>query len=87
MRCGRGEQSGAEVAMPPSAVAEWRDGPCTSHKAYPRKEAVFEELGISEDQLGSLVPNRVSFTFDLPLPKSTTHAQVSAFPRAEEPNR
>ena len=53
---GRGDQSGAEVVMPASAVAEWRNGLCTSHKAYPRKEAVFEELGISEDQLEPIAP-------------------------------
>jgi ketosteroid isomerase-like protein len=53
---GRGEQSGAEVAMPASAIAEWRNGLCTSHKAYPRQEAVFEELGISADQLEPIAP-------------------------------
>ena len=53
---GRGAQSGADVSTPASAVAEWRDGLCTSHIAYPRHEAVFEELGISAGQLEPIAP-------------------------------
>jgi ketosteroid isomerase-like protein len=53
---GRGEQSGIEVAMPGLAIAEWRDGRCVSHRAYPDREAALRELNVPEDKLDPIEP-------------------------------
>lgn len=53
---GRGPQSGAEVAMPATAVAGWREGLCVSHKAFVHREDALRELGVSEDALEPIAP-------------------------------
>jgi ketosteroid isomerase-like protein len=53
---GRGGQSGAEVAMPATGVATWRDGLCISHRGYVRKEDALRDLGVSEDALQPIAP-------------------------------
>jgi hypothetical protein len=53
---GRGGQSGAEVTMPATGVAKWREGLCVSHKGYLHKEDALEELGVSEKALQAIAP-------------------------------
>jgi ketosteroid isomerase-like protein len=53
---GRGGQSGIEVAMPASAVAEWRDGRCAYFKAYADRDEALRSLGVSEDALEPIAP-------------------------------
>jgi ketosteroid isomerase-like protein len=53
---GRGGQSGAEVTMPATGVAKWRDGLCVSHKGYLHKEDALRELGVSENALQPIAP-------------------------------
>jgi ketosteroid isomerase-like protein len=53
---GRGQQSGAEVAMPGAQVSRWRDGLLVYAKVYVRRKDALEELGVSEDALEPIVP-------------------------------
>ena len=53
---GRGQQSGAEVAMPGAQVGRWRDGLLVYAKAYPRREDALSDLGVSEDALEPIAP-------------------------------
>lgn len=53
---GRGEKSGAEVAMPATGVATWRNGLCLSHKAYLEREDAFRDAGVSEAELTPIAP-------------------------------
>jgi ketosteroid isomerase-like protein len=53
---GRGGQSGAEVTMPATGVAKWRDGLCVSHKGFLHKQDALRELGVSENALQPIVP-------------------------------
>jgi ketosteroid isomerase-like protein len=53
---GRGGQSGVEVTMPATGVAEWRNGLCTFHKAYAEREEALAALGVLEDELEPLPP-------------------------------
>jgi hypothetical protein len=48
---GRGQQSGAEVAMPASTVFRWRDGLMTYVKVYLQRADALSDLGVSEDEL------------------------------------
>jgi hypothetical protein len=53
---GRGGKSGAAVTMPATGVARWRDGLCTSHKAYSEKQDALNDLGVSEESLEPFAP-------------------------------
>jgi hypothetical protein len=53
---GRGQQSGAQVAMPYAQVLRWRDGRCTYLKAYAHREDALKDLGVSEDELEPIAP-------------------------------
>ena len=53
---GRGGQSGAEVAMPATGLAEWRNGLCISHKAYADRDVALREAGVTEDALEPIDP-------------------------------
>ena len=53
---GRGEKSGAKVAMPAAGVATWRDGLCISHKAYADKQDALRDVGVSEGDLEPIAP-------------------------------
>jgi ketosteroid isomerase-like protein len=48
---GRGQQSGAEVALPATVVARWRDGLCVHWKSYADKREALSYLGVTEDEL------------------------------------
>lgn len=48
---GRGRQSGAEVAITGFQVVTWGNGLIIHYKAYPEKETLLRELGISEEDL------------------------------------
>jgi SnoaL-like domain len=48
---GRGQRSGAEVAMPIALVASWRNGLVVFMKGYIRMEDALRDLGVSEDEL------------------------------------
>ena len=52
----RGQQSGAEVAMPAAAVTRWRDGLITRVTAYLNREDALRDLGVSEDELERIDP-------------------------------
>jgi ketosteroid isomerase-like protein len=53
---GRGQQSGAEVAMPGAQVCRWRDGLMVYAKVYVHREDALRDLGVSEDELEALAP-------------------------------
>ena len=53
---GRGQRSGAEVAMEGAQVCRWRDGLMVYGKAYGRREDALAELGVSEDALEPIPP-------------------------------
>jgi ketosteroid isomerase-like protein len=53
---GRGQHSGAEVAMDLAHVARWRDGRCVYFKGYAHREDALRELGVSEDELDPIEP-------------------------------
>jgi ketosteroid isomerase-like protein len=53
---GRGGQSGATVTMPATGVARWRDGLCTSHRAFADRQDALNELGVSKESLESMAP-------------------------------
>ena len=53
---GRGQQSGAEVAMPYAQVMRWRDGLITYFKAYVDREDALRDLGVSEEALEPIAP-------------------------------
>jgi ketosteroid isomerase-like protein len=52
----RGQQIGAEVAMPVAHVVRWRDGLAVYVKAYIHREDALEDLGVSEDALEPIAP-------------------------------
>jgi hypothetical protein len=52
----RGQQSGAEVAMPPASLMRWRDGRCVYTKLYTNRDDALEELAVSEDALKPIAP-------------------------------
>jgi ketosteroid isomerase-like protein len=53
---GRGQHSGAEVAMPAAHVIRWRDGLLVYFKAYGDREEALRDLGVSEDELEPIEP-------------------------------
>jgi ketosteroid isomerase-like protein len=53
---GRGQQSGAEVAMPGAQVCRWRQGLMVYGKAYVHREDALRDLGVSEDGLEPILP-------------------------------
>jgi ketosteroid isomerase-like protein len=52
----RGEQSGAEVAMPATTVARSRDELMTYVKVYLERTDALRDLGVSEDELEPIEP-------------------------------
>jgi hypothetical protein len=53
---GRGQQSGAEVAMAGAQVCRWCDGLMVYAKVYVHREDALRDLGMSEDELEALAP-------------------------------
>jgi ketosteroid isomerase-like protein len=53
---GRGQQSGAEVAMPGASVARLRDGLIVYVAAYTRREDALSDLGVAVDELERIDP-------------------------------
>jgi hypothetical protein len=53
---GRGQQSGAEVAMPAAAVQKWRDDRMVYVKVYMQRDAALSDLGVSQDELKPIAP-------------------------------
>jgi hypothetical protein len=53
---GRGQQSGAEVAMEGGQVCSWRDGLMVYGKAYVHREDALRDLGISAESLQEIAP-------------------------------
>ena len=53
---GRGQKSGADVAMPGAQVCAWREGLMVYGKAYVRREDALRDLGLSEDALEPIAP-------------------------------
>jgi len=56
MYYGRGQQSGAEVAMPATSVVRWRDDRIIYVKVYMQRDAALSDLGVSEDELQPITP-------------------------------
>ena len=53
---GRGQHSGAEVAMAVTQVARWRDGLLVYLKSYMRREDALSDLGVAEAELERIEP-------------------------------
>ena len=53
---GRGQRSGAEVAMKGAQVCKWRDGLVVYAKAYVHREEALRDLGVSDDALEPIAP-------------------------------
>jgi ketosteroid isomerase-like protein len=53
---GRGQQSGAEVAMAVTQVARWREGLLVYLKSYMQREDALSDLGVSEADLEPIEP-------------------------------
>jgi ketosteroid isomerase-like protein len=53
---GRGQQSGADVAMPGAQVCTWREGLMVYGKAYVHRQDALKDLDISEDALQPIAP-------------------------------
>jgi ketosteroid isomerase-like protein len=54
---GRGQQSGAAVAMPGAQVCRgWRDGLMVYAKVYVHREDALRDLGVAEDDLVPITP-------------------------------
>ena len=53
---GRGRHSGADVAMPATGLARWRDGLIVYFKDYEKRGDALSELGISEEALEPIAP-------------------------------
>ncbi len=53
---GRGQHSGAEVAMPVALVARWRKGLIVYMKGYAHREDSLSDLDVSEDSLEPIKP-------------------------------
>jgi ketosteroid isomerase-like protein len=52
----RGQQSGAEVAMPFTQVVKWRDGLMLYFKTYAQRGDALRDLGVLEDALEPIAP-------------------------------
>jgi ketosteroid isomerase-like protein len=59
---GRGQQSGAEVAMPGAQVCRWRDGLLVYAKLYVHREDALKDLGIPEDALEPIAPQHLGLS-------------------------
>ena len=53
---GRGQRSGAAVAMPGAQVCRWSDGRCVYAKAYVHRDDALRDLGVSKDALEPIAP-------------------------------
>jgi ketosteroid isomerase-like protein len=53
---GRGQHSGAEVAMSAVHVFRWRDGLIVYFKSYAHREDALSDLGVFEDELEPIAP-------------------------------
>jgi ketosteroid isomerase-like protein len=53
---GRGQHSGAGVAMPVALVVRWRNGLIVYLKGYAHREDALSELGVAEDSLEPIEP-------------------------------
>jgi ketosteroid isomerase-like protein len=53
---GRGQQSGADVAMPASSVTKWRDGLMAYVKVYLDPNDALRQLGVSGNELIRIAP-------------------------------
>ena len=53
---GRGQHSGAEVAMTAAQVVRWHNGLAVYMKNYSRKEDALRDLSVSEDALEPIAP-------------------------------
>jgi hypothetical protein len=53
---GRGQHSGAEVAMPVALVVSWRNSLIVYLKGYAHREDALSELGVAEDSLEPIEP-------------------------------
>jgi ketosteroid isomerase-like protein len=53
---GRGQQSGAEVAMPATSVVRRREDRMVFVKVYMDRDAALSELGVSEGELEPIAP-------------------------------
>jgi hypothetical protein len=53
---GRGQQSGAEVAMPGAQVCRWRDRLMAYAKVYVDREDALRDLGVAQDDLVPITP-------------------------------
>jgi ketosteroid isomerase-like protein len=56
MYYGRGQQSGAEVAMPATSVVRWRDDRMVYVKVYMERDAALSDLGVSKEALEPIAP-------------------------------
>jgi ketosteroid isomerase-like protein len=52
----RGQQSGAEVAMPFAQVIKWQDGLMLHFKTYAERDNALKDLGVSADALEPIAP-------------------------------
>jgi ketosteroid isomerase-like protein len=53
---GRGQQSGADVALAGALVFRWRDGLIVNLKSYLQRGDALSELGVSEGELEPIAP-------------------------------
>jgi hypothetical protein len=53
---GRGQHTGAKVAMPIAGVTRWRDDLLVYTKAYVHREDALRDLGVSENELEPIDP-------------------------------
>jgi hypothetical protein len=53
---GRGQQSGADVAMPYAHVVRWRNDLAVYATSYIRREDALRALGVTQDELEPLAP-------------------------------
>jgi ketosteroid isomerase-like protein len=53
---GRGRQSGAEVAMPVTLVARWRNDLLVYIKGYAHRQEALRDLDVTEDELEPIAP-------------------------------
>jgi hypothetical protein len=53
---GRGQQSGADVALAGALVFRWRDGLIVNIKSYLQRGDALSELGVSEGELEPIAP-------------------------------
>jgi ketosteroid isomerase-like protein len=59
---GRGQRSGAKVAMPGTQVARWREGRMVYVRGYTQRDDALHDLGVSEDELEPIAPRDRALT-------------------------